>query len=535
MTQNVAVTVDGVSKRFGKFEALRGVSFQVHKGGCVGIAGFNGAGKSTLLQIIAGTMQPTEGSVTTHGRVVALLELGAGFNPEFTGLENIYMSGALLGIPKSYLKKRLPEIEAFAEIGPFIHQPVKNYSSGMVVRLAFSMLTQVDPDVMIIDEALSVGDTYFSHKCARLIRKFRAEGKTFIFVSHDSNAVRTLADYVILLNQGTVERQGKPDAVLDYYNALIAIREQSSEIRQNEADDGRTLTRSGNQKTLVRTFEILDQSNSPARSFHRGDSVRVAVTVEFRSALSNPTFGVLIRDRIGNDVFGTNSFHLKKNLGDFAPGEVVEVSFLTRLTLGPGHYSVTVALHAGRDHLEENYDWFDQMIAFQILPGPEDYFIGCAALPADMIVSREPSIINRSYFWGERIDFSNVGNASKYKISGWSVAEPEYTWIDGSTADLEMNIEPSELDRSVRLSVRPYLPPEADSQTFSIIANDVLLTELEVSGDEIVSARLPASVLSQSGRLRLEIRVDKPVIPQTIGQGNDPRCLGIAIHWMSIR
>jgi len=201
---------------------LRGISFQVRPGEAVGIIGINGAGKSTLLKMIVGTTRPTSGSVHITGRVAALLELGMGFHPDFTGRQNVFMAGQLLGYSVEDITRLMPEIEAFAEIGEYIDQPVRVYSSGMQVRLAFSVATAIRPDVLIVDEALSVGDAYFQHKSFARIREYRNQGTTLLLVSHDKASIQSLCDRAILLNAGKLEMEGEPEAVMDYYNALLA-------------------------------------------------------------------------------------------------------------------------------------------------------------------------------------------------------------------------------------------------------------------------------------------------------------------------
>src|SRR3989449_3061243 len=208
-----------------EFWALRDVSFQVEAGTTTGIVGPNGSGKSTLLQIITGTLEPTHGNVWYEGRIAALLELGAGFNLEFTGIENVFMNAALMGFSRKETEKLLPEIERFAEIGDFIHQPVKTYSSGMYVRLAFATAVSASPKILIIDEALAVGDAVFQHRCTRRIRQLQENGVTIFFVSHDPGAVRALCSRAILLNAGHVEADGKPPEVLNRYQKLIMARE----------------------------------------------------------------------------------------------------------------------------------------------------------------------------------------------------------------------------------------------------------------------------------------------------------------------
>jgi lipopolysaccharide transport system ATP-binding protein len=367
-----------------EFYALNDISFQVGKGETVGIIGQNGSGKSTLLQIICGVLQPTGGSVLVNGSIAALLELGSGFNPEFTGRENVYLNGALLGFNRKEMDQRFSDIETFAEIGEFISQPVKTYSSGMLVRLAFSVAINVNPDVLIVDEALSVGDAYFQHKCFARIREFQRAGATLLFVSHDPGAVKTLCDRAILLDQGNVIRDGTPDQVLDYYNALIAKREKDLEIFQAETSQGRVVTRSGNHQARIDCVELVNHEGKPTRAFQVGEEARIICQVSFKIDVDSPTLGFLIRDRLGNDVFGTNSFYVNPIKRMVRNGEHLQVIFTLPLNIGLGSYSLTVAIHTHDTHVAENFDWWDQALMFQIVPGPNNHFVGTAYLPVSV-------------------------------------------------------------------------------------------------------------------------------------------------------
>ena len=361
--------------------ALRGITFAVAPGESVGIVGLNGAGKSTLLKILTGTTQPTEGTVRTEGRVAALLELGLGFHPDFTGRQNAMVAGQLMGLPPGELSALMPQIEAFAEIGDYIGRPVRTYSTGMAVRLAFSVATAARPDILIVDETLSVGDAYFAHKCIQRITAFREAGTTILFVSHDPSTVRTLCGRALLLDAGRLIQDGAPDQVLDYYNALIATREANREILQAEAEAGRVTTRSGSFQARVADVDLLDAAGRPARAFTVQDRARISVGIEFATTVIAPTLGILIRDRLGNDVFGTNTFYTAPIEATYAPGEVLRADVEVPLNLGPGAYTLTVALHSGASHVADNYDWWDKVIGFEIVRGPEPYFIGSTWLP----------------------------------------------------------------------------------------------------------------------------------------------------------
>jgi len=362
------------------FWALRDVTFTVTHGESVGLLGLNGAGKSTLLKILTGTTLPTEGGLSIEGRAAALLELGLGFHPDFTGRQNAMMAGQLMGLAAREIDVLMPEVEAFAEIGGYLNQPVRTYSTGMAVRLAFAVATAVRPEILIVDEALSVGDAYFQHKCIRRIKHFQEAGTTILFVSHDAAAVKTLCGRALLLDRGRLIQDGPPDLVLDYYNAMIARREVNREILQAEAG-GRTTTRWGTFEARVTDIDLLDAQGQPARAFTVGDLAKVRIRVQFSTAIAAPTVGILIRDRLGNDVFGTNSFHVAPITAAYEGGETLTALFDVPLNLGAGTYTLTVAVHSHATHLVDNYDWWDKVIAFEIVPGPQPFFIGSAWLP----------------------------------------------------------------------------------------------------------------------------------------------------------
>ncbi|HKQ51665.1 MAG TPA: polysaccharide ABC transporter ATP-binding protein, partial [Pyrinomonadaceae bacterium] len=278
-----------------EFWALRDVSFELEKGTTTGVIGVNGCGKSTLLQIIAGTLDPTHGSVRHEGRVAALLELGAGFNPEFTGVENVFMNASLMGFSRAEAERMLPEIERFAEIGAFIHQPVKTYSSGMYVRLAFAAAVSAAPQILLVDEALAVGDAVFQHRCMRRIREMQEGGTTILFVSHDLAAVRALCSRAVLLHNGRMEALGRPTDVLNRYQKLIMAREDAYESERPEetaADDAVEAEaedaappsgtyRHGDGSAEILRVELLDASRRPVEFVESGEAVQLRVRLRF--------------------------------------------------------------------------------------------------------------------------------------------------------------------------------------------------------------------------------------------------------------
>ena len=359
---------------------LRDVSFDVAPGEAVGIVGANGAGKSTLLKVIAGTVRPSAGTYEVGGRIAALLELGMGFHPEFTGRQNVYMSGHILGLSADRVASLMNDIEDFAEIGDYVDQPVRTYSSGMQVRLAFSVATAVRPDILMIDEALSVGDTYFQHKSFDRIRTFREQGTTLLFVSHSAGAIKTLCDRALLIDQGLLLRDDMPDAIVDYYNAMIAAHRADHQIRVSEGASNRRSTRSGTAEATIENVDLLIDGIS-VRTVRSGSPLRIRIVLLTKAALHELTVGILIRDRLGNDVYGTNTFHLGTSRQRIEAGERITVEFTVRaLDVGIGTYSLTVALHPGDSHVPSCYDWWDRALLFQVFRGDRPNSIGVCSL-----------------------------------------------------------------------------------------------------------------------------------------------------------
>lgn len=366
----------GHVKRHEEHWAVRNVTLEVAAGDAVGIVGANGAGKSTLLKLITGTTRPTTGEVFVAGRVAALLELGIGFHPDITGRENALMAGQLLGYQASDIAARMREIEDFAEIGSYVDLPIRTYSSGMHVRLAFSVATAIRPDVLIVDEALAVGDAYFQHKSFARIREFKRQGTTLLFVSHSAPIVKSICDRAILMESGVVVRDGEPDRVLDYYSALVASRT----LRYDIGDATRTGTRSGDKRASIVAISLVcgHSHSSPPTS---GEPLTIKVRLKALARLADLTVGFVIRDALGNDIFGTNTYHLQRRKFDVKEGAEVECDFhIRRLALGAGHYSLSVALHSDMTHVSGNYDWWDQAVTFEVIPGNAIHSIGVAAL-----------------------------------------------------------------------------------------------------------------------------------------------------------
>ncbi|MYN39728.1 ATP-binding cassette domain-containing protein [Duganella sp. FT109W] len=366
---------------------LQDISFAVAPGQALGIIGVNGAGKSTLLKMITGTAAPTRGSVAMHGRVAAMLELGMGFHPDFTGRQNVFMSGQLIGLTMDELHALMPEIEAFAEIGDYIDQPVRVYSSGMQMRLAFAVATAKRPDVLIVDEALSVGDAYFQHKSFERIRAFRTQGTTLLIVSHDKSAIQSVCDRAILLERGRVSKEGPPEEIMDYYNAMIAEKENQT-VRQEATDSGKLATISGTGEASVTDIAILDAKGERAEMLAAGAPATLRIEVAIRADIGNLTLGIRIKDRLGQNIFGTNTHHMGQPIGAVQAGQRLTVDFAFPLDLGVGSYSVATALHSADTHLVDNYEWRDLALVFNVMNLNLPYFEGCTWLAPALSIQR---------------------------------------------------------------------------------------------------------------------------------------------------
>jgi len=366
---------------------LREISFHVEPGEAVGIIGINGAGKSTLLKMITGTVAATEGTVALQGRVAAMLELGMGFHPDFTGRQNVYMAGQLIGLERQEITRLMPEIEAFAEIGDYIDQPVRVYSSGMQVRLAFSVATAVRPDVLIVDEALSVGDAYFQHKSFDRIRSFRQAGTTLLLVSHDKQAIQSICDRAILLDDGKLALEGEPEAVMDYYNALLADR-QNQNISQETLDNGRTRTVSGTGEAIVTDIALLDEAGQRIEVARVGQRVTLRVEARTHAAIEELVLGYGIRDRLGQVVYGTNTYHTQQILHDLPADSRLRFDIRFPACLGPGSYAVQTALVSSETHLENNYEWRDLAMTFNVVNVDRPHFTGMAWIEPEILIER---------------------------------------------------------------------------------------------------------------------------------------------------
>lgn len=368
-----------------EFTALRDVSFDIKKGEAVGIIGRNGSGKSTLLQLICGILKPTAGSVQVNGRVSALLELGAGFNPEFTGRENVYFQGALMGFDKSAMDAKFDDIAAFADIGEFIDQPVRTYSSGMFVRLAFSAAAHLEPDVLIVDEALGVGDMAFQHKSRRRLMDLVELGVTMIVVSHDRATISAICDRCFLLDQGNWVVEGSPSDVFEIYHARIATTGRGK-VAATKVDSGRIQVVSGTGEARLESFCLRDQNGNAVDVLEVGSDMVLEFVVNVVSPLPLLTLGFSIRDSYGQTLFGTNTYNYGQSLESVQTGRRCVFEFRCKANFGVGSYSISTALVGGVDRYSGNYECRDLVAFFEIENKSHRSFGGMAWLDPSLTI-----------------------------------------------------------------------------------------------------------------------------------------------------
>ena len=386
-----------------EFWALQDVSFTVETGRTLGIIGQNGSGKSTLLQVLAGIMRQTRGDCIVRGKVSALLELGSGFNPEFTGRENVIMNGAILGFDTREMHRRLEAIARFAEIGSFLDQPVKIYSSGMFMRLAFAVAVNVDPDILLVDEALAVGDLIFQHRCMHRMNELRQSGKTIVFVTHDLGAVARFCDRAILLDQGRLLEDSTPDKVVQKYRALVFERESRYGFQDGAVDTAGSATvdragagvpvvhgipnidhRFGNGDAAIIGIELLDETGRPTREVFGGQHLVIRISAEFKRRVDRPILGFTLRDRLGIEISACNTSYSGRLLPPACEGQIYTTDFRFPMPhLGPGSYSVSPAAACGDTLKHDMCDWIDNALVFEIKT--EDLVYGIMKMDVDVL------------------------------------------------------------------------------------------------------------------------------------------------------
>ncbi|NPA55886.1 MAG: ABC transporter ATP-binding protein [Epsilonproteobacteria bacterium] len=356
-----------------KFYANKDISFELKKAETLGIIGINGAGKSTLLKQIARVIEPTSGEIITNGRVTALLELGTGFNPEINGIDNIYFNAMLLGLSKEEISRQLDDIVEFSELGDFIYEPLKTYSSGMVMRLAFSIAIHSNPQILIVDEALSVGDAHFSAKCTRALKQLKEQQLSIIYVSHDLNSLKILCDRLMLLNKGEVVAISTPETIINKYNFLIAQlnKQDNLEVKHEDCSYGKFSA----EITDVQIYATHTKSNIISAS----QLTTIQIKIKANEDIQNKTVGILIRDKFAQDIFGTNSYYYNQFV-TLKKGQECIVEFEMKMNIGVGKYTLTVAIHSDQDHSTECLHWIDNAAQFEVAGIEGEFFIGIARL-----------------------------------------------------------------------------------------------------------------------------------------------------------
>lgn len=354
----------GKEKKYKLHYALNGVSMNICKGETVGIIGTNGSGKSTILKIITGVLTPTSGTVRVDGRISALLELGAGFNQEYNGIENVYLNGTMMGFSEKEIDRKLPAILEFADIGEYVHQPVKTYSSGMFVRLAFAVAINIEPEILIVDEALSVGDVFFQAKCYHKFEEFKQMGKTIVFVSHDLSSISRYCDRVFLLNQGTMLGEGSPKEMIDAYKRVLVGQYEMPDKTENReflrdaavADEGKARQDGAEQKDAdgqginpdaleygtgqarILEYYVTDDRGVRTAAIIKGSEFTLHLRVGFQEHIPAPIFAFSVKNVMGTEITGTNSLIEKAFLESAEPGQTKEITFTQRMNLQGGEY-----------------------------------------------------------------------------------------------------------------------------------------------------------------------------------------------------
>lgn len=374
--ESIAINVDNVSKIYRLYNkpsdrlkealgfskkklyqehyALNNVSFEVRKGETVGIIGTNGSGKSTILKIITGVLNPTQGNVSIQGRISALLELGAGFNMEYTGIENIYLNGTMMGFSEEEINAKMDDILSFADIGDFVHQPVKTYSSGMFVRLAFAVAINIDPEILIVDEALSVGDVFFQVKCYHKFEEFKKMGKTILFVSHDLGSISKYCDRVILLNKGVKEAEGKPKEIVDLYKQLMAQNDAPTDVPKTVVENNQQgmwkqylnnnpkFQDYGEKHGEIVDYAIIDETGKITSNIQKNTEFTIKMKVRFHKELQDPIFAFTIKDLQGTEVTGTNTMYEDIPVGPVKAGEERVIEFKQNMNLQGRDYMLSL-------------------------------------------------------------------------------------------------------------------------------------------------------------------------------------------------
>ena len=368
-----------------QYTAIESVSFELKAGESLGILGQNGAGKSTLLKMLAGVLLSDQGSISIDGNITGLLELGTGFDNNLTGYDNVLINGLLIGMSQQEVEAKRQAIIDFSELHDFISEPMRTYSSGMVMRLAFAIAIHADPQCFLVDEALSVGDGYFQQKCIKKIRQYRDSGGALVFVSHDLNAVKMVCDRVIVLDQGQVVADCDPEQGVNIYNRLLA--------RESQQDQSSIGNRVGTQSSQnygsnLAEFMSIDLAGETSETdvVSSGEKLNIKLHIKANANLPDITVGIMLRDRFGQDIFGTNT-HLKGHPMSLKDGQEITVTYAVMAAVATGKYTITAALHSAENHLMDCFHWCDRIATFEVAGSHGAPFSGVCDLPTEITIS----------------------------------------------------------------------------------------------------------------------------------------------------
>lgn len=371
-----------------EYTAIESISFELKAGESLGILGQNGAGKSTLLKMLAGVLLPDQGSISIDGNITGLLELGTGFDHNLTGYDNVLINGLLIGMSQAEVEAKRQTIIDFSELHDFISEPMRTYSSGMAMRLAFAIAIHADPQCFLVDEALSVGDGYFQQKCINKIKKYRESGGALVFVSHDLNAVKMVCDRVIVLDQGQVVADCNPEQGVNIYNRLLA-----RESQQDQSSIGNRVGPQSSQNYGSNLAEFLSIAVTGEKSetevVSSGETLNIKMHIKAHANLPDITVGIMLRDRFGQDIFGTNS-HLKGHSISLKNGEETTVNYAVTAAIAAGKYTITAALHSAENHLIECFHWCDRIATFEVAGSQGAPFSGVCDLPTEITIAPYP-------------------------------------------------------------------------------------------------------------------------------------------------
>lgn len=538
-------------KKYGvEFWALKDLAFSVKKGQAIGLLGANGSGKSTLMKLIAGITYPSEGTIESQGRVSALIELGMGFHPEFSGRANVYLNASLMGIARREIDEKFDSILSFSGLRDFIDYPIKTYSSGMQVRLAFSIAISVDPDILLVDEALAVGDALFQRRCLKKIQEFHDRGVTIFFVSHDMVTLKVLCRQAILVDHGRLLAMGETGEVIDRYTELVAQREakyvkslKAPPVRRGgefPVENLKTGRRYGSSEARISGVKLFDRDGQERSAFISGDSVNIQVTALMLEPVENLTVGIMIRTPHGLEVFGTNTYNKNIFLENCREGEEITVSFTQDIRLAPGNYFITAALHSAETHKATCYDWWNDAALLKITPGTS-VFSGVTDFDSQVAVGKNfmaPPVFRKVLEEQVFPDAPSAvhmsqDNCSGFFLSGWYDTEEWQGKIVRRTSRESASLLQGG-EKFSRIHIRACAAG-AD------LSPGPLTGAVTVNGDAcgtfaITDAGWTEVSLPLAGRVdgiaKIKITLDKTWTPKATRHSGDDRELGIAVESM---